>query len=257
MLLTKIDIAKNNIVAVPNPQSQRETTYDATVGEIIFCGKTIEEKKFTLPSRGVVWVVSNEEFTLPSHVTGLATLRTTWTHDGVLALNVGVIDPGWSGPVATALVNFSKNSFEVVKGEQFFRILFTDHVAATTTPHPQTKQAYVADIARKSKAFSPEFLNMDSLKKEVAEEIFTLPRWAVILGILALAISVIAIFVPISWSVGTEHYQGRARVEALEKEIQDLKQVQSESKKLQDELKTQQDLLKKQQSVLIAKSNRR
>src|SRR5450830_549060 len=105
MLLRKDEIIAKNIVAAANSKSQRETTYDATVGEIIFCGRKIEEDEFTLPSRGVVWVISKEVFTLPSNITGLATLRTTWTHDGVLALNVGVIDPGWNGPVATALVN--------------------------------------------------------------------------------------------------------------------------------------------------------
>ena len=37
----------------------------------------------------MVWVLSKEEFALPKDVTGLATLRTTFTKQGILALNVG------------------------------------------------------------------------------------------------------------------------------------------------------------------------
>ncbi|MFM0741975.1 hypothetical protein PQQ51_32505 [Paraburkholderia xenovorans] len=240
MLLTKADIANNKIVYAPTSNGQRETTYDATVGEIIYGGTVIKDDEFTLASRGVVWVVSEEEFHLPEDVTGLATLKTTWTHDGVLALNVGVIDPGWQGPVATALVNFGKNDVLVKKGKPFFRILFHEHAVTGAAPKPYPKQEYVEDIVRKSRSFSPEFLNMNSLADEVSTKILKLPRWAYLLTIIAIVISVLAIYMPISWSVGTEHYLGQARIENLEKEIQDLKQRQEELKNKEDARATRQ-----------------
>jgi deoxycytidine triphosphate deaminase len=240
MLLTSADITTKKIVHAAKTSGLRPTTYDATVGEIIYGGAIIKEQEFTLESRGVVWVVSEEEFHLPDNVTGLATLKTTWTHDGVLALNVGVIDPGWEGPVATALVNFGKNDFVVTKGKQFFRILFHEHAATGEQPNQHPKQTYLEDIVRKSRSFSPEFLNMNSLADEVSTKILKLPRWAYLLTIIAIVISVLAIYMPISWSVGTEHYQGQARIENLEKQIEALKQAQDEIKKKEDSPATQQ-----------------
>jgi deoxycytidine triphosphate deaminase len=50
-----------------------------------------------LEPREMVWILSKEEFALPKDVTGFATLRTTFTKQGILALNVGIIDPFLTG----------------------------------------------------------------------------------------------------------------------------------------------------------------
>jgi deoxycytidine triphosphate deaminase len=94
MILVRDEIEAKNIVHSAQVNGPRSTTYDATVGEIIIEGKSIQESSFTLLPRGIAWVISTEEFRLPSDVTGLATLKTTWTHNGVLALNLGIVDPG-------------------------------------------------------------------------------------------------------------------------------------------------------------------
>lgn len=105
-MLEKNEIAGLNIVQHSHVNGVRDSTYDATVGTIIKRGKD-QGSTYILEPRGVVWVVSQEEFHMPNNVTALATVRTMWAHKGVFALNVGVVDPGWNGPVATALVNFS------------------------------------------------------------------------------------------------------------------------------------------------------
>ncbi|RKT24454.1 dUTPase-like protein [Paraburkholderia sp. RAU2J] len=235
MLLDKNGIKQEGIVSSSSPKSERETTYDATVGEIILKGVIQPGQSFILQPRGVVWVISKEEFTLPLDVTGLATLRTTWTHDGVLALNVGVIDPGWKGPVATALVNLSVTPFLVKKGDPFFRILFHKHNAATTAPrNPATRAEYVNGICEKSLKFSETFLNMKSLVDEVADKVLAFPKWANIIAILALTVTIAAIFVPICIQVWTEHRSANERITKLEADVDGLKNdKQSKSAPLQ------------------------
>jgi deoxycytidine triphosphate deaminase len=224
MLLDKKAIKQKAIVSSPSPTSERETTYDATVGEIILKGVVQSGESFILQPRGVVWVISKEEFTLPLDVTGLATLRTTWTHDGMLALNVGVIDPGWKGPVATALVNLSVTPFLVKKGDPFFRVLFHGHDAATTAPQtPANRAAYVNGICEKSLKFSETFLNMKSLVDEVADKVLAFPKWANIIAIVALSVTIAAIFVPICIQVWTEHRSAAERITKLEAEVDSLK----------------------------------
>ncbi|MFX1735398.1 hypothetical protein PXJ20_02110 [Paraburkholderia sp. A1RI_3L] len=223
MLLDKNAITQNNIVSNPSVASQRETTYDATVGEILFKGQVLPGQSHILEPRGVVWVISAEQFTLPLTVTGLATLKTTWTHEGVLALNVGVIDPGWTGPVATALVNFSKRPFIVRKGDPFFRILFHEHAQAATSAHsPASRDTYVKGICEKSLKFSDTFLDMTSLASEVADEVLRFPRWANRLAIAALIATVAAIFVPICIQVWTESRSANERIAKLEVEVETL-----------------------------------
>ena len=59
---------------------------------------------------------------MPGTVSGFATLRTTFTKLGILALNVGIIDPFFKGPISTALINFSDRPREIRVGDKFFRV---------------------------------------------------------------------------------------------------------------------------------------
>ena len=145
MVLTGDDIKELGIVSGSSAVGCRDTTYDATVGVIISEGSVFDGNTFVLPPRGIVWVVSAETFAIPEDVTGLATLKTQWTHAGVLALNVGVVDPGWNGPLSTALVNFSNSNFSITKGSPFFRLIFYPHEATGAEVNTFEMDAYVRD----------------------------------------------------------------------------------------------------------------
>jgi deoxycytidine triphosphate deaminase len=86
----------------------KHTTYDLTIGDIFPVGKQgYKERKngevgrYAIAPREAVWILSKEEFRLPSTVTGVATLRTSFTKQGLVAFNVGIIDPHYNGPVST------------------------------------------------------------------------------------------------------------------------------------------------------------
>ena len=220
MVLTKLEIGSKGIVQGSVPDAQRPTTYDATVGTIIREGVELTKQTYTLPPRGIVWVISAETFELPEDVTGLATLRTTWTHDGVLALNVGVVDPGWNGPLAAALVNFGNESFPIRKGEPFFRILFHGHGVSGAQINRKDIAEYKSMILNKSKKFSSTFLNMDSLVTEVTGRVMKFPFWGMALTVLALLVSVMAITYPIGYSVWTDNKLSSAKVDLLQAQIE-------------------------------------
>ena len=233
-MLTAAEIASKAIVRNAVPKGQRATTYDATVGTIIYRGKTITKSKFKLPPRGIVWVVSSETFVLPDDVTGLATLKTTWTHEGVLALNVGVVDPGWDGPLAATLVNFGTKSFVIKKGEPFFRILFHPHAHSNAVPVVKGVVEYEATISDKSRNFSQTFLDMDSLADDISNKILKLPKWAIIFTILALVLSILAITLPIGFSVWTDYKLSSAKMDMLQKQLDDIKANPAEAQRIAD-----------------------
>lgn len=80
----------------------------------------------------MAWILSKEKFKMPKNVTGLATLRTTFTKQGILALNVGIIDPFFEGPISTALINFSDRPRRIDVDDKFFRVVFFEHEDVTS-----------------------------------------------------------------------------------------------------------------------------
>lgn len=230
MILTSQQIGQRAIVVNGSPAAQQHTTYNATVGEILLEGEAITCTEYVLPPRGMVWVVSSEEFKLPPDVTGLATLRTTWTHNGILALNVGVIDPGWHGPLATALVNFSEKTFTVRKSEQFLRVIFHAHNPTSATTKRRDMKTYVTQIADKSARTANTFLNIKALGAEVVDQILTLPRWltrlttwGIAFAVVAAIIGLLAIFVPVGYGITTEWVSRETQIETLQREVELLK----------------------------------
>jgi deoxycytidine triphosphate deaminase len=151
----------------------KNSTYDLTVGEIMPIGNTAVTKRRTSPRssyflepREMVWVLSKEEFDMPATVTGLATLRTTKL--GILALNVGIIDPLFKGPISTALINFSDRPRRIAVGDKFFRVAFFEHddvKAFNTQTESISKDNYVQWLETVSYSdFSRSFLNIPNFE---------------------------------------------------------------------------------------------
>jgi dUTPase len=145
-----------------------------TIGHIVPIGKEAikardkdgEAKVYYIEPREMVWVLSKEEFRLPATVTGIATLKTSSTKLGLLALNVGIIDPLFEGPISTALINFSDKPRRIAVGERFFRIAFFEH-ADVSNFHAEDEKTerntYLKDLETASYSdFSPSFLNIPS-----------------------------------------------------------------------------------------------
>ncbi|MCC7703508.1 hypothetical protein IGS59_14760 [Janthinobacterium sp. GW460P] len=192
-------------------------------------GKVVSGSSFTLEPRGVVWVISTEEIETKENHTALATLKTSWAHQGVFALNVGVIDPGWFGPIATALVNFSNEPFELKKGMPFLRLVFIQHAATGVATNRQDMATYTADMRKKSKGFSKSFLNMHTLVKEVETEVFKLPKWAFYGVWAALIVAVASIFAPIAFTVFTSGQDQQMKMAQLLQRVDDLEAKSKEA----------------------------
>src|SRR5690349_9690219 len=107
--------------------SVQGSSCDLTIGSIFdHEGKKVEGP-FTIKPRHMVQVVSSEVFDLSNRVTGHVTYKTTLTKKGIWALTVGIVDPGWDGPVATTLLNFSRVDHAIAEGDAFLRVSFFEH----------------------------------------------------------------------------------------------------------------------------------
>jgi len=163
-------------------------TLDLTIGSIIPIGKQVDSKKKQISREGgcflepreMVWGLSKEEFDMPGNVTGLATLKTAFTKDGILALNVGIIDSLFKGPISTALINFSDRPRPIRIGDRFFRLVFLEHDDVSCF-HSESenidRDQYLRDLGNKSYAdFAPSFLNIPSFD----DKYYTDKFWSII-----------------------------------------------------------------------------
>lgn len=182
------EIIERKLIAQGTETQLKNSTYDLTIGEIIPIDKNEIKKRrsgsainaYFIEPREMVWVLSKESFSLPADVTGLATLRTSFTKEGLLALNVGIIDPMFHGPISTALINFSDVPRLIEVGDKFFRVAFFGH--ADTTPHHRINEnkernTYLREIEEASYAqFSKSFLNIPDFNDDFYHRKF----WSII-----------------------------------------------------------------------------
>ncbi|MGF2688053.1 hypothetical protein ACQUWM_16240 [Marinobacter sp. DUT-3] len=124
MLLTKELIKYYGLVKEGVDDGYRSTTYDLRISKIIDSdGKEVSDDCY-IESSGIVELISEEVVSLPNFVTAFAHVKTGLSSEGLLALNIGLIDPGWCGPLSTTLVNFGKHRKLLQKGDPFLRVTF-------------------------------------------------------------------------------------------------------------------------------------
>jgi deoxycytidine triphosphate deaminase len=158
----------------------RNSSYYLTIGAIIPVGKAAEKfdpgkppGSLTLEPGQVAWVVSREVFNIKSHrITALVTLRSTLTKKGLLALDVGMVDPDFEGPIGSIVINFSKNQVLLSTTDEFFRVVFIEH-EEVPPEYRRPREKYTAEeyIKRQREgiisSFPETFLNRDDLIEKI------------------------------------------------------------------------------------------
>lgn len=151
---------------IPEP---RGSSVDLTIGSIVTPDGREATDLFVLKPGHMVQVVSAEVFDLKHDVTGHVTYKTELTKNGIWALTVGIVDPGWRGPVTTTLLNFSKVDYAVSIGSKFLRVSFFQHlpVSREKLSSPDNLKDYL-DNVRVTAAikFPSTFLDQEKIANE-------------------------------------------------------------------------------------------
>lgn len=138
----------------------------------------------------MVQVVSAEVFELPADVTGHVTYKTSLTREGIWALTVGIIDPGWKGPVSTTLLNFSRQDHAITPGDTFLRVSFFEHQPVSETSFPKSPEIddYFIGIQKYAMSkFPPTFLNKEDIAKKAGDTVLSRIRREALVWIGAIA----------------------------------------------------------------------
>lgn len=122
-MLTGPEIRRRDIIQDPAEHCYRHASYDLRIGHIVTCrGETVTS--YQLPPHGIVEVVSRETVAVPADLQGMALVKTSLCNEGLLTLSIGIIDPEYTGPLSSYIVNFSKNTRLLQADEQFLRLVF-------------------------------------------------------------------------------------------------------------------------------------
>lgn len=129
MLLNQTQIKALKLIS-GSYKDREPASVPLTINTIIANDKEINtsthDKTFTIPPQGMVLAISNEIFNLePSkRVLGYTTVKNSMSRAGIWALNIGIVDSDWNGPIGSVLINFGKQPYILEVNEEFLRMTF-------------------------------------------------------------------------------------------------------------------------------------
>lgn len=210
MQLTKEQIRKRVAIENAAEDSYRSISYDVRVGKVVGWkeGKvTTDENGWTIRPQGIVEVISKEKFMMPADVTGYAMVRTRLCNEGILPLNIGIVDPNFNGHLSTTLLNFSKVDYPLNADEVFLRLTF--HECDAQVPKDaalaDVERNYVNERIKKISRFDETFLNLRSSIEDVATPLFW--KYLAVVGV-SLAALTFFINLSVAW-VGRQLWNNR------------------------------------------------
>lgn len=200
MLLNGESLRRLGIVQEAMPSSYRAASYELTVGTLLMSnGDAVYEH--AIPPQGMVKVVSNEYVKMPVNCVGYVLVKTSLCNRGILALNIGVVDPLYEGHLSSTLINFGKRKQRIRKGDVFSR-LTVHHLedgVGQLTPTVVPKEKALADaLEQVDNHLGDTFLDLRKTSDEAAKKAFgryklvmlaALPGLAVLLAGLTFLIS--------------------------------------------------------------------
>jgi deoxycytidine triphosphate deaminase len=177
MVLNGELIKSKNLVKNAVASSFRNSSYDLRI-KTMFSAEKPDAERFTLEPQGIVEVVSAERIELPDNIVGYAMVKTGLCNEGIFAINIGIIDPGYSGLVSSTLVNLGKTPYILAAGDVFLRLVFHEfEPQSVTSKFSISDDKYLEDKRQKlKKYFGGTFLDIPStvqrLTKPVVDEAF-------------------------------------------------------------------------------------
>jgi hypothetical protein len=144
---------------------------------------------------------------------------TRLSRGGFLALNTGIVDPSYEGPVSAVMVNFGNTPICLNKGDPFLRLTFHRYDPPQNfnalTPIPREK--FLKDRKKEAgERFSESFLDITTQIDEIARGAFRryLVRVVVFVGVLALIVTLVTFGVTIGVAYLQQGFLSKDQVRA-------------------------------------------
>ena len=177
MMLNGSEISAMQLICSEfDPASLREAGYDLRIKTLM--SKNSEEKveqredRINLAPQGIAVAISKETLRLPMHICAYASVKTSLSREGILAINTGVVDPGWEGPLSSLLLNFGTDVYGLRAGDPFIRLTFHRlPMVGHAPPVPLTRVEYENQIKDKFvKHLAASFMDLEVAAEKGSEQ---------------------------------------------------------------------------------------
>jgi deoxycytidine triphosphate deaminase len=173
-MLTRTEIERLGLIENADPNCFREASYDVRIDQVIQPDGGSSEI-YAMPPQGIAEVISQERIAVPRYIGGFAMVKTSLCNEGILPLNIGIIDPGYSGRVSSFLVNFGRADRILKKDDVFLRLVF--HRLDGDITEPKISNIEDSKYIRDKKAhfkerFGTEFLDVAAITERFAKNTF-------------------------------------------------------------------------------------
>ncbi len=173
-MLSQKDIKAKNILINATNSNYNGPSYSLRVDKIYQLDENGDGiSKFKLEPRGQILIITKEEFNLPKDVIGYTTVKNSLSLEGIYALNIGIIDPSYQGPISTILINFGNKTKLIKENDEVLRMTFhrfivndDDHVF--NLRKYTSRARYIADRKNAAgNALGSTFLSIREVKTEI------------------------------------------------------------------------------------------
>lgn len=173
--------ARQRWVESPSEHHAREVSYDLSVGRVIINGHEVEPQSsvnaIEIHPQQVFVIVSKEKVSVPrSGVSCFAFPKTGLCRQGLLALNTGIVDPGYQGLISTTAINFHSKPIKLLVGDAFLRLAFF-RLDCDQPAHVEVadEREYVKGLLTQSLELPASFLDVpatvDRLQENLSEKL--------------------------------------------------------------------------------------
>jgi hypothetical protein len=186
-------------------------------------------------------------------------VKTSLCNEGILPLNIGIVDPRYHAKLSSFLVNFGKDDRLIRKGEVFIRLTFQNLDTPSTKVRfiNQDDDAYLWEkIKNISERFSSDFRDLTLLTRKLTKELFNeyLVRILTFVGGVALVLGIITFLLNFGNLLLVQKYlvpSDTTRAEILNKQLSQVgSDLQNQSNVLVDKVGRLEDELKKKTEQL-------
>lgn len=250
----RLGYVRNSQGELLNPADYNKTSsVDITIGEILYKNKKNEITSgmgASLEPQESLVIISNEIINVPPNHVAYVFLKNRFSQKGFLALNTGIIDSGYFGPISTVIINFSNVDAAVPSGKskeekEFFRIVFHKISSDLTESYQPENLVYNPDNYDKYKNYRLKdlenlpktFLEPKVLKEQIQNELYNkISEFSFMkLGLMIAALGLFFSLLPITrdvffgWKYNVEDHiviqqKNEAKITNLEHDINKLKE---------------------------------
>ncbi len=187
-------LQKGELVVDGNPARAVGSSYEFRAGRVLECGPedsqpeihdwrsaVAQPRLHAIDPGEMAWVQTAESVKLPVDVCAFWWQTNALSRQGLMLVNMSMVEPGYEGPLACLFVNFGRRPVEISSRTTIAKLVFTNLSSTATRPYLKMVDVrdYDDDVASAARAAADTFLDvservnldLESAQSELAQQV--------------------------------------------------------------------------------------